>query len=384
MKNIAVIFGGRSAEHEVSIITAHLPIIQALRALGGYTIWPIYISKKGDWYCQSEFEEMEYFQQPDFEKQLTKFKKINLGLSNGLQIIWPGIIQKSVKIDIVFPAMHGTNGEDGSLMGLLQMANVPFVGCDMAASAIAMDKAITKEVLSNQGFLIPAYVWFLKSDWQKDKQGILERIKKLNFPLFVKPVHLGSSIGISKVKNEQELINAIEVALHYDHKVLVEESVEDLIEVTLPIMGNENPETAEIERPLNKTEFFDFQDKYLSGGKTQGVNAQYSQIPAEIDVDLSKKVKELGLGAYKTIGCSGIARIDFLINSKSKNIYINEINTLPGSLYYHNWRKSGVSAVVLISKLIAFAEQRFEAQQSVNYLFNSDILKKFKGAKTQQ
>ncbi|TSC66458.1 MAG: D-alanine--D-alanine ligase [Candidatus Doudnabacteria bacterium Gr01-1014_77] len=381
MKNIAVIFGGQSAEHEVSIITAHIPIIQSLEALGQFKVFPVYISKKGEWYCEEKFKEMSFFQEPDFEQQLLKFKKVNLSLNNHFKIIWPGITQKSENIDIVFPAMHGTNGEDGSLMGLLRFANVPFVGCDMASSAIAMDKAVTKQVLSAQNISVVPYVWFVKSQWEKNREKILDDIKKLNWPMFVKPVHLGSSIGISKVKNEQELLNAVEVALHYDNKVLVEESIEDLIEVTLPIIGNENPELGSVERPLNKTEFFDFKDKYLSAGKGQGVNAQYSQIPAEISQELSEKVKELGLQSYKGIGCSGIARIDFLINSKTGMVYVNEINTLPGSLYHHNWRKSGVSSVDLVKKLVVFAEQRFEEQKTLSFNFNSDILKKFKGAK---
>ena len=267
-------------------------------------------------------------------------------------------------------------------MGLLRFANVPFVGCDMSSSAIAMDKAVTKQVLSSQNISVVPYIWFVKAQWENNREEILNDIKKLSWPMFVKPVHLGSSIGISKVKNKQELLNAIEVALHYDNKVLVEESVEDLIEVTLPIIGNEDPELGSVERPLNKTEFFDFQDKYLSAGKGQGVNAQYSQIPAEISSELSEKVKELGLQAYKGIGCSGIARIDFLINSKTGVVYVNEINTLPGSLYHHNWRKSGVSSVDLVKKLVVFAEQRFEEQKALSFNFDSDILKKFKGAKS--
>ncbi len=382
MKNIAVIFGGQSAEHEVSIITAHIPIIQSLEALDEFKVWPVYISKKGEWYCEEVFKEMSFFKEPDFEDQLLKFKKITLSLNNHFKIIWIGITQKSVDIDIVFPAMHGTNGEDGSLMGLLRFANVPFVGCDMSSSAIAMDKAVTKQVLSSQNISVVPYIWFVKAQWENNREEILNDIKKLSWPMFVKPVHLGSSIGISKVKNEQELLNAIEVALHYDNKVLVEESVEDLIEVTLPIIGNEDPELGSVERPLNKTEFFDFQDKYLSAGKGQGVNAQYSQIPAEISSELSEKVKELGLQAYKGIGCSGIARIDFLINSKTGVVYVNEINTLPGSLYHHNWRKSGVSSVDLVKKLVVFAEQRFEEQKALSFNFDSDILKKFKGAKS--
>ena len=173
------------------------------------------------------------------------------------------------------------------------MAGVPFIGCDLSASAVAMDKVLTKQVISAEGVPVVPYVWFTKNDWQKSKNEFFEKISKLKYPLFVKPVHLGSSIGISKVKQVGDLENAIEVAMHYDNKVLVEEGVENLIEVTLPIMGNDDLiGLAGIERPLNNTEFFDFSDKYLSSGgkKGTGVNNNYSEIPAKIEDDLSKQV----------------------------------------------------------------------------------------------
>lgn len=381
-KTIAVVFGGRSAEHDVSIITAHTPIIESLITIGEFDVWPIYIAKDGSWYSDKEMNDMAFFKAENFEAKLKGQKKVRLLFDQGLKIIWPGMTDKIVNVDLVFPAMHGTFGEDGSLMGLLRMANVPFVGCDMAASAVAMDKVLTKQVLAAEKIPVVPYVWFTKSDWEHNKQHWIEKIDRLAFPLFVKPVHLGSSIGITKVKDVQKLEDAVEVALHYDDKVLVEESVENLIEVTLPIMGNEKLQPAGIERPLNKTDFFDFNDKYLSGGKkTGGVNSQYSEIPANIDADLAKKVEALGRETYRTLGCSGIARIDFLIDSRSGAVYVNEVNTLPGSLYHHNWKKMGVSTVDLVAKLVALAEERFEEQKNITYTFGSDILKKAGGPK---
>jgi len=282
--------------------------------------------------------------------------------------------------------MHGTYGEDGSLMGILRMANVPFVGCDLFASAVAMDKVLTKQVVAADGMPVVPYVWFTRAPWKKGAPGYRAKMRELGWPLFVKPVHLGSSIGISKVKDEQELERAIEVALHYDDKVLVEKGVQNLIEVTLPIMGNDEPRPAECEQPLNKTEFFDFQDKYLSGGKKggeSGVNSQYSQIPAEIEEEMTKKVKDLGVRVYQTLGCSGIARVDFLIDGHTKELFVNEVNTLPGSLYHHNWRKAGVSNMDLVIGLVKLAEERFAAQKDTKYVFQSDILQKVGGPKTQ-
>jgi len=381
-KTIAVIFGGRSAEHDVSVITAHTPIIQSLLATGQFDIWPIYIAKDGSWYSDQTMNDLAYFKQDNFQAHLAKQKKVQILFDNGLKIIWPGIRSKTIQVDIAFPAMHGTFGEDGSLMGLLRMAGIPFVGCDLFASAVAMDKVLTKQVLAAENIPVVPHVWFTKSNWEIDRSIWTEKIAKLKWPVFVKPVHLGSSIGITKVKQNSELENAIEVAFHYDDKVLVEESVENLIEVTLPIMGNEELQLAAIERPLNKTEFFDFSDKYLSGNKKGGgANSQYSEIPANIDKELAEQVEDLGKRTYRTLGCSGIARIDFLIDGSSKRIFVNEVNTLPGSLYHHNWKKVDVSGVELVAKLIALAEERFASQQKTTYVFDSDILKKAGGQK---
>ncbi len=391
-KNIAVFFGGRSAEHDVSIITAHVPIIESLLAIGNFDVYPVYIAKDGSWYSDQKMNDLEYFKQDNIAEVLKKQKKVQILFDNGLKIIWPGIFPKTVNIDVAFPAMHGTYGEDGSLMGLLRMANVPFVGCDIFASAVAMDKVLTKQVLAAEGVPIVPYVWFTKNDWDKNKEEYKNKISKLKWPLFVKPVHLGSSIGITKVKKTEELENAVEVAFHYDDKILVEEGVDNLVEVTLPIIGNDDlVRLAGVERPLNKTEFFDFQEKYISGGgkKQSGVNNAYSEIPAKISDDskvnesLSKQVMDLGIKTYKMLGCEGVARVDFLIDGVQKKVYINEVNTLPGSLYVHNWKKVGVSGVELVTKLVALAEERFNARKGTTYTFDSSILKQIGGPKFQ-
>lgn len=376
-KTIAVIFGGQTVEHDVSIITAHIPIIQSLLITGQFNVQPIYISKDGLWYSDQKMNDLNFFKQPDFEESLKKIKKLQILFNHGLKLVLPGWRSKVIKIDIVFPAMHGTFGEDGSLMGFLRMANVPFVGCDLFASAIAMDKVLTKQILSTENIPVTPYIWFTKIDWENNKNNLKQKIAKLHWPLFVKPVHLGSSIGIAKVKQESDLENAIEVALHYDDKILIEESVENLIEVTLPIMGNNIIQTGEIERPLNKTDFFNFNDKYISGNKkNSGTKNQYSEIPAKIENKLSEQIKDLGLKIYRALGCSGISRIDFLIDNNIQKIYVNEINTLPGTLYAHNWKKAGISNVELVTKLISLAEERFNARQKIHYVFNSNILNK--------
>src|SRR3990167_10381108 len=219
-KTIAVIFGGKSAEHDVSIITAHIPIIDSLLASGKFDVWPVYITKDGSWYADKAMNDLSFFKQDGWEEKLAKWKKVQLSFDKGLQLVWPGLAGKKITIDVVFPSMHGTLGEDGSLMGLLRMANVPFVGCDIFASAVAMDKVLTKQVVAAEGIPVVPYVWFTKNDWETKKDQYKQKIKALHWPLFVKPVHLGSSIAIAKVKDDAALENAVEVALHYDDKVL--------------------------------------------------------------------------------------------------------------------------------------------------------------------
>lgn len=374
-KTIAVIFGGRSAEHDVSIITAHIPIMRALEAAGGYTIVPVYIAPDGAWYSDSRMTDLAFFKDTDLDTRIRDMKPVRLLFKNGLHIVHPGIAAKTMSVDVVFPAMHGTFGEDGSLMGLLRMANVPFVGCDLSASAVAMDKALTKQVVAAAGLPVVPDVWFTQHAWQTDRAAIEQRIDALQWPVFVKPVHLGSSIAITKVTDRDALADAVDVALHYDEKVLVEESVEDLIEVTLPILGNSELTFAEIERPLNDTEFFNFEDKYL-GGKGEGVNSHYSEIPAQISDTLAERVREYGERVYRVLGCSGIARVDFLIDTKTETVYINEVNTLPGSLYHHNWKQAGVSNIELVTTLIELAEARFADGKMRTHTFRSDIFNK--------
>lgn len=384
-KNIAVIFGGKSAEHDVSIITAHNPIIESLLTKKEeYNVIPVYISKKGIWYSTPEMNDMSYFKNPNYEANLASLKPLHISVNGEFVLETAGMFGKKTKIDLVFPAMHGTYGEDGSLMGLLRMANVPFVGCDMFASAVAMDKVLTKDLVRANGVPVVKDVWFTKTEWgnKEMRNGIRTRLAELKLPLFVKPVHLGSSIGITKVKKAIELDNAIEVALHYDDKVLVEEGVENLIEVTLPMIGNSVVEFAAVERPMNKAEFFDFKDKYLAGGKKSGgVNSQYSEIPANLGKELADRVRALGEKTYKILGCSGIARVDFLIDSFTNTVYVNEVNTLPGSLYAHNWRRVGISNVELVTKLISLAIERHAENQKLTLTFNSTILQKSGGIK---
>ncbi len=386
MKTIAVIFGGVSTEHDVSIITALTSIIKPLKLAGGYEIVPVYISKDGHWYWDSKLADVALYSSGQIDEYLRKLPKTHLLFDDGLTLVKSSQFagrKAYKKIDVVFPALHGTHGEDGELMGLLEMAGVPYVGCGPAAGGIAMDKVLAKQVASSAGLPSPKYEHLYSETYTQDPKRVLNTLSKsLKLPVFVKPAHLGSSIGISRATTLKELENAIEVAVHYDDKVIIEEEVPNLIEVTLPIMGNEDLKVACLERPLAKPdEFFDFDTKYMQGGKGkmkgQRGSQGYSEIPAKLEPELYEKAVELGKQVYRTLECSGIARVDMLIDSKTSKVYFNEVNPLPGSLYAHNWRVAGVSNVQLVEDLIYLAEQRFKKARQKSTIFSTNFLKQF-------
>ncbi len=388
MKTVAVIFGGKSAEHDVSIVTAVANVIKPLELSKKYRVEAVYVAKNGAWFWDDRLKDIGLFTSGKIDKFMAKTTPASAQFDGGLTLVKAGRFNKRLKIDVVFPAMHGTYGEDGSLMGLLDMAGVAYVGCGLEASVLAMDKAVTKQIALAQGLPSNKFVVYSSKDFSGDQEGVAKKIaKELDYPMFVKPVHLGSSIAITRVTNETELRNAIEVAANFDDKIIVEEAVANLIEVTLPIMGNDEPVPAYLEQPLTSAEnFFDFETKYMGqGGKKGGAKAEgakrgaqgYSKIPAEIPKDLYAKAEAVGLGVYKALGCSGVARVDMLINSKTKEVFVNEVNPLPGSLYAHNWRAKGVSNVDLVTRLVDYAEERAQNRQNLSTVFSTNFLKQF-------
>ncbi|CAN5400208.1 D-alanine--D-alanine ligase family protein [soil metagenome] len=389
MKTIAVIFGGRSTEHDVSVVTAIASIIKPLELTKQYNVEPIYIARDGAWYWDQRLKDIKLFSSGDIDDFVRKSSPVSVQFDGGMTLVKSGGLagrKQQKKIDVVFPAMHGTYGEDGALMGVLEMAGVAYVGCGVSASAIAMDKLLAKQLAVGTGIPTSKFLSFTKADLERSAALIPKQIARaLKFPLFVKPTHLGSSIGISRATNEAELQNALEVAAHYDDTVIVEEAVQNLIEVTLPIMGNrDNPVPALLEQPLTKAEdFFDFETKYMQGGKKGGKKGGakgsqgYSQIPADLPKPLYAKAEAIGLAVYTALGCSGIARVDMLIDSKSGEVYFNEVNPLPGGLYAHNWKAAGVSSVDLVSKLVVYAEERHSASQQLTTSFSTNYLKQF-------
>lgn len=387
MKTVAVIFGGRSTEHDVSVVTALASVIKPLELTKQYKVEAVYIAKDGAWYWDDKLKDIALFSSGKIQDFLHKTGAASVQFDGGMTLVKAnGKLgrKKVAKIDIAFPAMHGTYGEDGSLMGLLRMAGIPFVGCDIDASVVAMDKVLTKQIAMTHGIETPKMEFASKLDYFRQPGKFISTIEKsLRYPLFVKPAHLGSSIGIAQAHDRKELENAIEVAFHYDEKVLVEEAVQNLIEVTLPVMGNDQPMPALLERPLTKPgDFFDFDKKYIGGGKggskggKKGGNG-YSELPAKLPQSLYAKAEQLGLEIYGALGCEGISRVDMLIDSKTEVVYLNEVNPLPGDLYAHNWRAAGVSMVDLVQNLIRFAIERWQREQQQNTAFSTNYLQQF-------
>lgn len=374
MKTIGVFFGSRSPEHDVSILTGQL-IISGLKKCG-YNVIPVYIDKKGRWYSDARLSSIKFFtqNQTDLDKKLEAFN-IDFNKSSGKIVKQSGFLKSNAVFDIAFPAFHGQNGEDGTFQGLCEMLNVPYVGCDVTSSALTMDKVLTKMLYKANNIPTVDFVYFNLNEWRISKKHVLEKIKLLNLPVIIKPARLGSSIGISKAKNQKELEFGIEVALHFDEKVIVEKAIENLMDVTCCVIGNDDPTPSLLQESVFESGFFSYEDKYLKGGGAQTGNATQSIIiPARLDKKIAKEIQDAAVAAYKILGCSGIARVDFLYDKKVKKWYANEVNTLPGTLYHHLWKKSGVPFEELLKKLIGFAEEKYQKKKQITYTFNSNIL----------
>ncbi len=385
---VAVFFGSRSTEHDVSIVTAIAAVIKPLQLSQKFDVLPVYIAKDGRWYAGPEFGDIALYNSGKIDAYLASQKPVGLLFDDGLKLVKTrGLKRQVTAVDVAFPALHGTHGEDGEIMGVFEMAGVPYVGCDVESSAIAMDKIATKQIARGAGLETVKDVVFTKSEYTKSPKTYLDKIEKeLGFPAFVKPPHLGSSIGVTKVASRTELENAIEVALVYDWRVLIEQAVPNLREATLPILGNGDDLTpAYLEEPLfSSDEFFDFDTKYMSGGKKMGgaksgkQGAQgYSRIPADFKKDIYDEAERTALEAYQAVGCGGIARVDILIDYKREKVYFNEINPLPGSLYAHNWQRKGMSNVELVERLVNLAQERAAAKKQLETAFSTNFLKQF-------
>lgn len=385
---VGVIFGGESVEHEVSIITA----VQAMEYIdqNKYEIVPIYISKDRTWYTGKMLMDISIYN--DFDNLKRYAKKVTLCRKNGafyLQTI-NGLFKKNVaEIDIAFPIVHGNNVEDGTLAGYLDTLGIPYVGSRVLGAALGQDKVVQKQVLASENLPIVDYTWFYDTEYYTNSDEINERIDKLGYPVIVKPACLGSSVGITVVKDANDIEKAINEAIKYDTKILVEKMVDNLVEVNCAVLGNYSyQETSLIAEMLTDNEFLTYQDKYIGNGKgakkggmKDGMASSDFIIPARLDKKTEEQVYDLSKKAFRALNLAGVARVDFLIDKKKKEVYINEPNTIPGCLSFYMFHPKGKNYTTLLDEMITIAIKDYKNRCKKTYSFDSNILSNYNGLK---
>ena len=354
---VLLLFGGQSAEHEVSVVSAR-SVYQAIDA-DKYEVILAGISRKGQWFLEDGNASLLEQSVVSDDNGLP----VQLGAGQRDLVALDGNSVGGAAFDVVFPLLHGPRGEDGSVQGLLELADVAYVGAGIAASAVGMDKELARAVFAQAGLRQTDYLVIRRSAWNVDRQGTLEDIEaKLRYPLFVKPVNLGSSIGISKVHDTQSLESAIDLAAGYDLKIMVEASVENARELECAVLGNDDPKASVIGEIIPGAEFYDYTTKYIDD-RSQLI------VPAELPESVSAEIQRMSVDAFRAIDCAGLGRVDFLMTS-SGDIFLNEINTMPGftpiSMYPRLWQASGIAYPALIDELIQLALARHHETQQVS------------------
>jgi len=351
-KRIGLLYGGKSAEHEVSLSTARA-VSQALN-FEEYEVFPIFITLDGEWRVG-----------PQLTAPVDSIEELQFGDKDSKKPnnITQFLINNEKPYDVIFPLLHGTNGEDGTVQGLLEVLNIPYVGNGVLASSAGMDKVVMKQLFGVAGLAQVPYVYFVRNEWKKDQASILAKCEnELTWPLFVKPANLGSSVGISKANNREELIVAIEIALRYDRKIIIEQGV-IAREIELGVLGNDTIEVSVAGEIKPMTEFYDYDSKYKDGSTAL-------VIPAETPKEVTATMQEMAKKAFKILDCSGLVRADFFVTAEHE-VLINEVNTLPGftpvSMFPLLWKHSGVAYPELINRLIALAIERHAEKQMLQY-----------------
>ncbi|HET6683851.1 MAG TPA: D-alanine--D-alanine ligase family protein [Gaiella sp.] len=382
--NVGVIFGGASVEHDVSVITA----LQAMEALSTrHTVVPIYVTRSGRWLSGDTLRDLRSYQSGDDPDA----PEISRDLSGGAlrERDGSGVFSRRRRelgrVDVVLPATHGTYGEDGSLQGLLELCGIAYAGSSVAASAAAMNKALTKAVFHRHDIPTPGSTEVLREEWEHDRDAVATRIANLGLPVYVKPVSLGSSIGVSRCADVDEVREALELALELDRVALVEPSVEGAIEVNCAVLGSPGGElrTSATEQPVTQDDLLSFDDKYLRGGKDEGMKGAERIIPAPIADEQTERVHTLAKQAFAALGCAGVARVDFLVDAQG-TVLVNEVNTIPGSFSFYLWEPAGLRFPELLDQLLDIALSEHEKARSTTRTFASALLATHgRGAKTK-
>ena len=375
---VGVLFGGMSVEHEVSVISG----LQALHALdtGAYEGVPIYITKQGEWYTGPELTSVEEFK--DVAALKKKAKRVVLFTDeSGRHLLLdpkPGLFKTKNIVDeihVAFPVTHGTYGEDGALQGLLEMNKIPYVGCDVLSSAVGMDKIAAKTILKGAGLPQTGYLWFYSKAWADNREDCLARVEaELGYPVIVKPANLGSSVGVERAMNADELEQAVDLVVNYSHKVLIEKMVDNLKEVNCSVLGDYEEALPSIIEEVGKTsEILSYADKYMNQA-SKGMSGSARIIPANITEETRVKVQDLAVKTFLELGAGGVSRIDFLIDTVTDEVYINEINTIPGSLSFYLWEPSGKTFTELTSRLIQLALKRTRERENLTFSIDTNLL----------
>ena len=382
-KQIGVIFGSRSCEREVAIISA----VQLMRHADPekYDVIPVYIDEAGNWYTGEALKEISSFKpfNPDKKGIIRVFPDLSSGSgallthTKGSGLLAKEKIEIAARVDVYIVVMHGLNGEDGTVQGLLELANVPYTSTGVAGSALGMDKIMMKQFFRGAELPVLPGIGVSRTRYEAKPEEILEQVERgLGFPVFVKPANLGSSIGVSRADNREELEDSLALAFEYDRRVLIEKGLDKPIELNCSVLGyDEEVEASPIEMPVNQDEFLDFRDKYLASGGSKGMASLHRILPAPIEDELRDEIQEMSKRIFRMMDCKGVVRIDYMFDKNSEKLYITEINTIPGSLAFYLWENAGVSYKELIDRMIRYAEKAHEDKLHANYAFTSDILK---------
>lgn len=376
---VAVMFGGKSVEHEVSVISG----IQAIMNMDDtkYEVIPVYMTKKNEMYIGEQIGKIESYK--NIDKLLQQSERVVFTneedkiLLKPYQAKWSNR-KKAVEVDVVLPVVHGTNVEDGALQGYLKTIGVPFAGCDVTASAIGMDKYIMKTVLKDNNIPVLDCCLFGLADYMDMDKIITGTEETLGYPVIVKPVNLGSSVGICVAKDRISLRKAIDDAFQYSTKVLVEHAITKLREINCAVLGDDTEAIAsECEEPLHTDEILSYKDKYMSNAKgtgSKGMAGVSRKIPAELTAAQREEIRTMAVKAFQCLGCNGVARIDFMIDEETGTLYFNEINTIPGSLAFYLWEPIGIPYKELLHRIIQLALKRARVEEKLMFTFDTNIL----------
>ncbi|MEL7610059.1 MAG: D-alanine--D-alanine ligase family protein [Bacillota bacterium] len=385
MQNLGVIFGSRTAEHDVSIISGLQVLENADRKK--YNAFPIYISRAGEWFIGDALRDFKTYR--DFDpnrKGLTRVFLPPVPGYNGLCAASSGMFSRSTKVaelDCAILAMHGMHGEDGTIQGLFELADLPYSSAGVTGSAVGMDKIVMKAVFKSMGLPVLPGKDFYRREYQQSPEGVLDECEKIGYPLFVKPANLGSSIGIGRAADRASLRAAIDVAVKYDRRVLVERGLEKPIEVNCACLGYGADSIPSLcEQPAGLDEFLSFEDKYTRGSGSKGMKSLARQIPAPIGEEMTRAVQTMTKDIFRILECKGVVRVDYMIDRATNELYVNEINTIPGSFAYYLYEPMGISFAELIDRLVENAHLALRDKHESSFAFSSEILEKaMRGAK---